>query len=52
VAVVADEPLDTAGRGHVTQGQGATVPRSERHSDAVAAALKSSKLKVFSMRLP
>jgi hypothetical protein len=52
VAVVADEPLDTAGHGHVIRGQGATVPRSERHSDALAAALKSSRWRISSMRFP
>ena len=50
--VVADEPLDTAGHGHVIRGQGTAVPRSERHSDAVATALKSSRWRISSMRFP
>lgn len=37
VAVVADEPLDAAGHGQVVQGQGAAVPWSERHGDAITA---------------
>jgi hypothetical protein len=37
VAVVADEPLDAAGHGHVVHGRGAPVPGRERHGHAIAA---------------